>query len=93
MVKRAVGTNDRGFVVGEDHHRAKLTDHEVDLIIQLREEGMKLIEIAEKFEISKTEVCYICLGRRRAHIVMGQKFTRSSVMAAQWTKPGKGRRT
>lgn len=84
MNKRAVGTNERGFVVGQDHHRSKLTDHEVDLIIRLREEGLKLIEIAEKFEISKTEVCYICKGERRSQIIIGQKFTRTSVRTAQW---------
>jgi DNA-binding XRE family transcriptional regulator len=38
---------------GEHHHRAKLTNHDVDLIRELREEhGMTYRELAEKFEVS-----------------------------------------
>ena len=36
--------------------RAKLTDHEVDLIRELIEEGMSLREIAAKFEVHYTAV-------------------------------------
>jgi hypothetical protein len=32
--------NDRGVRVGEDHQRATLTDHDVELMRQLREEGI-----------------------------------------------------
>jgi hypothetical protein len=58
----------RGLVVGENHHRAKLSDHEVELIRQLRDEGMHLADIAEKFEIAKSTACYICNFQRRAYL-------------------------
>jgi hypothetical protein len=70
---RGSATNDGGHVVGQDHHRAKLSDHDVWLIHELRDGGMQYAEIAAKFEISKTQVCYICLGQRRAHTATGQR--------------------
>ena len=70
---RHLATNDAGNVVGEDHHRAKLTDHEVWLVRELREEGMTYPDIAAKFDISKGEAHDICSGRRRGHVVVGQR--------------------
>lgn len=52
-------------VVGEKHHRAKFSDHEVWLMRELRDGGMPLSEIAEKFETVKSTVSDICTGRRR----------------------------
>lgn len=37
---------------GERHHRAKLSDTDVELMRRLREGGMTYREIAEKFECS-----------------------------------------
>ena len=72
--RRAVSVNDQGMVIGQDHHRAKLTDHEVDLIIELRADGMSLVEIGRKFDISKGMAHDLCSGRRRSHIAIGQKL-------------------
>ena len=36
--------------IGESHPRAKLTDHEIDLIRELAEDGLSVAQIAEKFE-------------------------------------------
>lgn len=48
-----VQCNEDGRLVGEDHPRAKLTDHDVDLIRELHEEhGMSTSMIARKFEIT-----------------------------------------
>lgn len=45
-------TNERGYRIGEDHPRAVLTDHEIELIRDLYEqEGMKVRTIADKFGI------------------------------------------
>jgi|APSaa5957512576_1039674.scaffolds.fasta_scaffold312101_2 hypothetical protein len=44
--------NARGWLIGDDHPRAKLTDHDVCLMRELREGGMVYREIAEKFECS-----------------------------------------
>ena len=66
------GVDDHGNRVGEDHPRAKLTDHEVELIRQLHEEGgLSLREIAEKFEVTKGTVHDIVNYRRRATTVVG----------------------
>ena len=68
-----VAVNDDGRVIGGDHHRAKLTDHDVDLIIDLRAHGLRYAEIAEKFEVSLSTVASICQGRRRSQTIMGQQ--------------------
>lgn len=65
--------NESGHVVGQDHHRAKFTDHDIWLMRELRDEGMTLRLIAEKFETSKGTVHDICAGRRRGHTGTGQR--------------------
>lgn len=72
---RPIGVNDGGHVVGEDHHRAKLTDHDVWLIHELKAEGLTYRQIAAKFDISKAQVGHICTGFRRGHVVTGQRST------------------
>jgi hypothetical protein len=71
--------NDRGHVIGQDHHRAKLTDHDVDLIRELRDEGLTYAEIAEKMDglIGKSMVAHICKGRYRSQTATGQKALRA----------------
>ena len=51
--------------VGEAHWNAILSDHEVELLIALRKEGMTFVWLAEKFEVSPTCCRDICSGRRR----------------------------
>jgi hypothetical protein len=70
---RSVQTNDSGHVVGQDHHRAKLTDHDIWLIHELRAAGVKRADIADKMEVSVYTVIEILSGRRRAQIAVGQK--------------------
>lgn len=62
---KLVGFNEKGSRVGETHHRARLTDHDVDLIRDLRDEGLTYQEIADKFEVSKSTVRDIVKCRRR----------------------------
>lgn len=50
---------------GQDHHKAKLTDHEVDLVLELRSEGWLLREIADKMETPITTISDICKGLTR----------------------------
>lgn len=72
---RAVLINDSGRVIGQDHPRSTLTDHEVDLIVELRNDhGMKLRELAEKFEISISAVVHYAKGRRRSQVATGQRL-------------------
>lgn len=62
-----------GRRVGESHGRAKLTDHEIDLIRKLKEEGMSAAAIAEKMEISKRYVYKVVNFERRACVVAEYK--------------------
>lgn len=51
---------------GELHHRAQLTNKEVELMRQLREEdGMSYGQLADKFEVHKSTVQHICTYRTR----------------------------
>lgn len=70
----ALAVNDANRVIGQDHPRASLTDHEVDLIVELREGGMLLRELAEKFDISVSSVFDYVKGRRRAQAVVGHRL-------------------
>lgn len=64
-MKRLVGVNGRGLRLGEDHHNARLTNAEVDLLLTLREEGWSYQALADKFEISKSGARKICRGQTR----------------------------
>lgn len=72
MSKKQVAVNSAGYRIGEGHHRAKLTDDDVDLILYLRDEGLSYAQIAAKFDdgisVSKSTVRDICLGRIRAQL-------------------------
>lgn len=68
--KRMVAVNERGHVVGQDHPRAVLTDHDVDLVFALREDGLSLGRIAKAMEVSKGCIAHILAGRTRAHVVV-----------------------
>ena len=60
-----------GWRVGETHHRAKLTDDDVELIRLLREGGMKVKEIAKKFECTPENISLIVNYRTRTQVGLG----------------------
>lgn len=61
-MKRVLSLNERGLRIGEDHAGAKITNREVDLLLNLRDEGWSYNKLAEKFEISKSMARYIIKG-------------------------------
>lgn len=63
---RMVAVNENGQRIGESHPRAVLTDHEVTLLLELRDEGYSLAWLAAKFEISRFHTWRICTGRKRS---------------------------
>jgi hypothetical protein len=65
---RLVAVNDARRRIGQDHPRAVLSDHEVELVHRLREDGLTLAEIAEKMEVSKGCVWKIVAGYRRGQV-------------------------
>ena len=48
-----------GYRIGEKHHNAKLTDYEVKLIRALRKKGIKIREMAKKFECTPSNISSI----------------------------------
>lgn len=70
MIKpQFVQIGEYGKRIGETHGRAKLSDHEIDLVRQLKEGGMPATEIAEKMEISKRYVYKLVNFERRASVI------------------------
>lgn len=62
-----VAVNEQGIRLGETHPNAELTDHEVDLMRELREkDSMSYALLAEKFEVPIPTVQKICTYQRRA---------------------------
>lgn len=74
---RDASVNDAGRVIGEHHHKAKLSDEDIELILELRDAGLSYGQIAAKFDdeprVSKTQVWNVCNGVRRRQTVMGHK--------------------
>lgn len=62
-----VAVNEQGVRIGQTHPNADLTDHEVDLMRELREKDrMSYAWLAAKFEVPKATVQKICQYQRRA---------------------------
>ena len=78
---KIVAVNEKGRRIGESHPRAKLSDHEIDLLRELIEEliaeGKGHLEAyriaAEKFEISEHGAKSIHNCRRRAETIARHK--------------------
>lgn len=66
MAGRIVALNERRRPIGSSHHNAKLEDADIDLIFALREEGLSLSKIAEKFEVGKACIWKVVHGHTRA---------------------------
>lgn len=61
--RRLIPVTARGYVIGENHHRAKLTADDVRLILALRAEGVPQRQVAEKFDCSRRTVRDIEAGK------------------------------
>lgn len=67
MSKKFLALNERSYRVGETHHRAKLTDIEVDKIRDLHEDdGLGYRTLARMFDVSKSTIRDICRYDTRA---------------------------
>lgn len=72
-----VEINEFGKRCGETHHNATLTDHEVELIRELRfNHRIPLGVLAEKFETSVGNISNICTFRRRNQVMTEKRPTR-----------------
>jgi len=77
-MKRALAYNEVGCRIGETHHRAKLTDADIEQIMALRDLGLSYREIALKFDdipggIAKSTVRDIIKCRIRAQVATSYK--------------------
>lgn len=70
---RMLAVNDRGQLIGDSHPGAVLSDHEVNLLLELRAEGYSMGWLAKTFEVSKSCVAKIVWGQRRGQLVVGYK--------------------
>lgn len=80
MARKFIAVNERGHTLGEDHHNARLTNAEVDLLLELRDEldergrpVWSYSKLAVKFEISKSAVRKICRGQTRCQTPAGHR--------------------
>jgi len=88
-----VPVNARGYTIGERHHRAKLTDHEVELVLELLDGGMSQAKVAEKFEISRRAVRDYAAGRSRCQsaerYVLATRASREREHRSHWHRPSR----
>ena len=74
MGKRTVAVNDLGLRIGEDHPMAKLTNADIDRLLQLRAEtGWGYKRLGRIFEISPSQVGRILRGQHRGQAAMGYR--------------------
>lgn len=89
MTYKLVFVNDKGKRIGEGHHRAKLSDADIDLIFFLREAGLSYGAIAGKFDdipggISKSTIRDVLTSRRRAQVPEATKRVLVREMEHVW---------
>lgn len=79
-LKRLVAVNENGSRIGQDHHRATLSDHEIELMRRMHEEfpvghpeHVGYRRLATKFDCTKTAVRKICNYLIRAQTTAGFK--------------------
>lgn len=69
MTKKVpVRVNERGLRIGESHHRALLSDVEIDQMFSDRGKGLSLRALAKKYGMSASGVKAILDGKRRGQI-------------------------
>lgn len=73
---RWLAVNDRGNRIGEGHPRAKLLDHDVDLVHRLLAEGLSYARIAQTMEVNKSCIAKIARGERRSQTAVDYRRAR-----------------
>lgn len=63
-----VKLNEKGRRVGDSHPRSRYSDHDVELILQLKAEGFSVRSIAKMMEMPFSTVGAICSGRARCQV-------------------------
>jgi len=63
-----VAVNDQGLRIGEDHPNARYTNAEVEMVLDLRDEGMGYKRIAQAMDMPVRTVRNICNFLRRSQV-------------------------
>lgn len=75
VIQLQVAVNEKGYRIGQDHHQAKLTDAEIDLLLTLHHvDKWGYGRLAAKFEISKGMARKYCKGKCRSQTIAGFKM-------------------
>ena len=75
---KLIAVNESGLRIGEDHPNARYTNHEIELVLQLRDQGHGYGTIAKKMDMPKRTIRDICNGRIRCQIPTEFKRVRVS---------------
>lgn len=71
---KLVAVDEHNRPIGEDHHRAKLSDHDVELMRQMYEEGMASArQLGMLFGCSKTTAWEVVTFMKRATTPAGYR--------------------
>lgn len=74
MEKKVVALNENGKPIGQGHHKAGLTDEQVDRIRDLREDHeLTYDQLAKMFGVHRSSIASICQYRTRAQTPFGFK--------------------
>ena len=58
-----------GCRIGQDSHMAKYTDHDIELVLRMRDEGFSYGKIAAIMDMPKSTVHAIATGKQRGVVV------------------------
>ena len=72
-MQKTVAVNEAGLRIGEDHPKARYTDHEIGQVLRLRDDGLGYKRIAKVMDMPKGTVRNICKGFCRCQTVMGHR--------------------
>jgi len=70
---KIISVNEKGYPIGEAHHRAKLSDQDVEWIRKLKEAGLTSTDIADKFQVAASTVRALCAYRFRYQFASGYR--------------------
>lgn len=63
-----IACNDKGYAIGDSHHRAKLSDAQVDEVHALAAQGWTQAALAKRFNCSRRLIRGILSGERRGQV-------------------------
>jgi len=70
---KMIDINADGFVVGECHGRATISNMEVEALRVLNENGFKYVFLAKLFQFSVHTIAAICQYKRRTSMAVAQR--------------------